>query len=104
MSTKFKKGESGNPKGRPLKAINKIARPVKESVSEFLTEKFEELPKLWEQLKPGEQARLLVDLLPYIAPKMQAVEMSGSINFSGMSEAELDLVALKLYENEKQGK
>lgn len=102
MKQGFKKNDPRiNRSGRPPKAINKIARPVKESIAEFLNEKFEELPRIWAQLKPMEQARLIVDLMPYVVPKLQATTLDGNINLSGLSEAELDQIALKLYQNEK---
>ncbi|NLO04103.1 MAG: hypothetical protein GX126_17610 [Bacteroidales bacterium] len=98
----FKPGQSGNPAGRPPKAINKISRPVKESVADFLTEKFEELPEIWQKLKPREQARLLIDLLPYVASKMQAVSLDANINFDALSETELDIIINKIFDNEKK--
>jgi len=103
MAKGFVKGQSGNPAGRPPKAINKIARPVKESIADFLNEKFAELPRIWPNLKPMEQARLIVDLMPYVVPKLQATTLDGNINFSGMSEAEIDAIAIKLYNHEKNG-
>ncbi|NLA48902.1 MAG: hypothetical protein GX876_05500 [Bacteroidales bacterium] len=100
--TQFKKGQSGNPAGRPPKALNKISRPVKESIADFLTEKFEELPGIWLKLKPREQARLIIDLLPYVASKMQAVALDANINFGALSESELDLIINKIFDNEKK--
>lgn len=100
--TQFKKGQSGNPAGRPPGALNRIAKPVKERISDFLTEKFGELPTIWERLEPKEQARLLVDLLPYSVPKMQAIQMDADINFSNMSENDLDEIVKRLLDNENR--
>lgn len=37
MDTKFKRGQSGNPNGRPKGAKDKIARSVKENMEETIT-------------------------------------------------------------------
>ena len=102
MSTRFKKGQSGNPAGRPKGAPNKITRPLKAVISEFLTEKFEELPDLWQKLDAKERARFLIDLLPYIIPRIAAVELSGEIALNRLTEEDIDLLALKLLQNENR--
>ncbi len=101
MSTKFKPGQSGNPRGRPKAATNKVGRPLKSTISAFLTEQFQELPGLYKSLKPAEKARMLIDLLPYALPKLQSIAVDGELNLSGLSEADIDRIAYKLMNNEK---
>jgi hypothetical protein len=90
----FKPGQSGNIKGRPPKAINKVARPLKMRISEFLDQRFNELPGIWSKLPPKEKARLFVDLLPFIMPKMTNVDLD--MNFSQLSEQDLDMIIAKM--------
>ena len=90
----YKPGQSGNPKGRPPKALNKVARPLKMRISEFLDQRFNELPGIWDQLKPKERAQLFIDLLPYIMPKMTNIDLD--MNFAQLSETDIDRIIEKL--------
>lgn len=97
MKGRYKPGQSGNPQGRPKGAINKLARPSKEILSEFLNTALEELPTIWAKLKPREKAQLLRDLLPFELAKMQSVSVSGEVSFKEMPEEQLDTLAIKIY-------
>jgi hypothetical protein len=71
MSTEVKKG-----KGRPKGATNRISRELKESINEILNLKVSnsfEFNRLWNELKPSEQAKLIVELLKYALPQPQPV-------------------------------
>lgn len=92
----FQKGRSGNPNGRPPKAINKISRSAKEQISDFINEKFAEIPKVWKELPVRDKVRLLVDLLPYVVPKMAAITVDADVNINALNEAEIDMLAKKL--------
>jgi hypothetical protein len=104
MRGKFKPGESGNPKGRPRGATNKLGRSSKEILSEFLNTALDELPEIWKALKPREKAQLLRDLIPFELPKMQSVAVSGEIDVKGMTEEQTDLIAQKIFEYGKDCK
>ncbi|MEI6050057.1 MAG: DUF5681 domain-containing protein [Bacteroidota bacterium] len=71
---KFKQGQSGNPNGRKKGAINKVAKPVKEQLSNFLNEKLSELPAIWNKLTPRDRAGFIKDMIPYFIPRMQSIE------------------------------
>lgn len=73
---RFQKGISGNPTGRPKGSTNTLSGSVKESISEFVLQQVENLPELWEQLKPREQARLLCSLLKFIVPIQKEIEQA----------------------------
>jgi hypothetical protein len=93
---KFKQGQSGNPAGRKKGAINKIARPIKEQMANFLNEKIQELPAIWLKLSPRDKAQFLKDLWPYYMARLQAVEITGDINFQALPEYQLDQFAERL--------
>ena len=93
---KFKQGQSGNPTGRKKGAINKVARPIKEQLSDFLIKKIQELPEIWKKLTPRDKAQFLKDLWPYYMARLQSVELSGDVNFHALPEYQLDQFAEKL--------
>ena len=71
-SGRFKQGHAGLKKPG---STNKIAGEIKTKLAEFLQKRFDELPDLFNNLKPGEKARLLSDLLQYVLPKNKEVHI-----------------------------
>jgi hypothetical protein len=69
---KFKKGESGNPKGRPPGAPNKTTVAVRESLEIALKGEIEKIPGLLRELDAKDRLEAISRLLPYISPKLQA--------------------------------
>lgn len=96
------KGRTNNPSGRKRAVPNKIGRTVKEQIKLFVEAKMWELPMLWEKLTPKEKSQLLVNLIPYLEAKLQAVAITGEINFQTLSEQQLDEIAFKLINNTKK--
>ena len=94
MAKGFVKGQSGNPAGRPQKAINKISRPLKMRISDFLETHFSDIETLWLKLPPKEKARLFTDLLPYVVPRMSNIDLD--MNFDKLSEEDLNRIVDRL--------
>ena len=95
------KGRTNNPSGRKKGIPNKVGRTVKEQIKTFVEAKMLELPALWLKLTPKEKAQLLTNLLPYIEAKMQAVAVSGQIDFNSLSESEIDAIGYILLNKTK---
>lgn len=91
------KGRTNNPSGRKKSVPNKIGRTVKEQIKSFVEAKLLELPMIWEKLTPKEKSQLLTNLIPYLEAKLQAVAVSGEMNFQALPESDLDSIAFKLY-------
>ena len=94
---KFKQGKSGNPAGRPQGAGNKISVPIKTQLFDFLNDKIQELPAIWEKLTPRDKAQFIKDLWPYYMAKLQSIEVQ--TEFDTLTDDQLD----KLYEKVKRG-
>lgn len=98
----FEPGVSGNPEGRPSGVPNKIARPIKEQLSNFLNDKIQELPAIWLKLSPRDKAQFLKDLLPFFLQKLQAISVE--LEFEKLTDEQLEILCNQLIkkENEKR--
>ena len=90
----FKKGKSGNPKGKPPGALNNTTKELREMVSNFLLNNFEQVVQDFQELKPKERARLYCDLLQYGLPRLQNVSMD--LEFDKMTDQQLDKIIHEL--------
>ena len=71
---RYKKGESGNPKGRPRGSKNKTNEEIKTWLLRFISDHRDELVEGWGDLEPSDKFRYFATLLNYILPKQQAIK------------------------------
>ena len=70
--TKFKKGCSGNPQGRPIGAKNRVKTQVVEMLGNFLADNASTIQSLFDELTdPRDKLKFIVSVLPFIIPKQQ---------------------------------
>jgi hypothetical protein len=94
----FEPGKSGNPNGRPKGSLNKTSSELREKITLFLNENFENVQKEFESLQGRDKVKMYTDLLPYGTPKLQ--NMSLNPDFDSMSEEQLDQIINALLERQ----
>lgn len=65
---RFKKGESGNPDGRPKGARNRTTAEMQRALLKLIDENIDQLAKDMKQLSPYQRATLMVALAKHIIP------------------------------------
>lgn len=72
---KFEKGQSGNPKGKPIGAISKDTRRFKEALNNMLEYAADDMISWLEQIEePKQRFDILKDFAEYIYPKLARQE------------------------------
>ena len=95
--SKFKKGVSGNPEGRPKGARNRTTEEVRKLLQTFVEGKFAELDTIWKELEAKEKVNFLNMLLRHTLP-------APIQDISQFSEDDLDILIARLekkYNHEK---
>lgn len=91
----FEKGESGNPAGRPKGSLNKTAKDLRQMITDFLVENFEEVQKCFNEIPPKEKIKVYCKLLAFALPKLRA---SDELMMERLTDQELDELFEKLKE------
>ncbi len=76
MATGIKTG------GRSLGTPNKLTKELRERISDFLNDNWEQVEKDFKVLEPEKRVLIFEKLLSYTLPKMQSVQMSAEITDS----------------------
>ncbi|HQO43924.1 MAG TPA: hypothetical protein PLY12_13155, partial [Bacillota bacterium] len=80
----------------PPGTLNKLSRDMKQTIHEFLTENWDEVVIEFHKLKGKDKLNFYKDMMQYDLPKMQAMAVSGELNFKEMPEEAIDRIADKL--------
>ena len=93
----LRKGMTNNKQGKPKGAVNKLSKDMRQTITDFLQDHWPEVEKEFSKLKGRDKVNFYRDLLQYSIPKMQAVAVSGEVNFQTWPENQLDDLADRLY-------
>jgi hypothetical protein len=93
----FKKGQSGNIKGRTKGSPNRTTKQLRESIASFLDNNFQRLENDFELLPPRDRIKFYCDLLQYGLPKLQSVQLES--DFEYLTDMQIDKIINELKSN-----
>ncbi|MGO3181233.1 MAG: hypothetical protein ACTIJ9_00220 [Aequorivita sp.] len=71
----MKKKKTG---GRKAGTPNKTTQEIRDFMQGFLSEKFESLDEVFEQLEPKDKINAIIKMLPYLVPKQMQMDVSAT--------------------------
>ena len=83
--TKFKKGQSGNPNGRPKGALNRSTEQMKLTIARAVNSSLNSLQEDLERIRkedPEKAIQLSTKLLEYTLPKMKSIHMNAQVELN----------------------
>jgi len=72
----YAKGESGNLRGRPKGSVNKTTLELRDKLNNLHQKNYEYILNEIDNLTMRQRLQLNKDLLPYISPKLSAIEVT----------------------------
>ena len=73
----FKKGKSGNKDGRPMGSPNHLTQETRLLLKQVIEKEIENIELYLSRIKkPETKLKLLIDLLPYVLPKLQNTNLT----------------------------
>lgn len=89
-------GAKGQPKtgGRQKGTPNKVRDGLRERISNFAEENFDEVVEAWKQIQePDKKIKAYNDICAYALPKLQAVQLDANVNRASSIEDDLRALA-----------
>ena len=89
-------GAKGQPKtgGRQKGTPNKVKDGLRERISNFAEENFDEVVEAWKQIQePDKKIKAYNDICAYALPKLQAVQLDANVNRASSIEDDLRALA-----------
>lgn len=87
----FKKGKSGNPKGRPKGKPNKATGSLRDFVAKLIDENRNQIRTDIASLGPKERLQMIERLMQYVIPKMES--KTNELRFEHLTDSDLSSIA-----------
>ena len=81
-----KKGQTGNPNGRPKGIPNKVTKDVRQLLNDIVQRNIANIEDDLKELSSKERLQIITGLLPFVVPKLQNIEAMIEQSKLGVSE------------------
>jgi hypothetical protein len=96
----FKKGQSGNPAGKPKGVKSKSVETLRNTLNDFLHANLPSIQKEFNKLDSRDKLDFINKILAYSLPKLQSVSMDAEFDFKQLSDSDLDRIINKIIKND----
>ncbi|QMU28121.1 hypothetical protein [Adhaeribacter radiodurans] len=88
----LKEGQTNNPNGRPLGSSNKTTKGMRERITAFLDDNFDQIQEDFGKVKPKEKLDFYVKLMQYSLPSLKAIEHNSIVTnkLDNLNDRQLD--------------
>lgn len=93
--TQYKKGQSGNPNGRPKGSVDEKKAYIRDWVMSIIGANGKRLEQNFQRLSRKEQWRVITQLLPYVLPRQHEAIVDANMQVTTPEPITLRLVASK---------
>lgn len=91
----YKKGQSGNIKGRESGTPNKVNKFLREEIINFVSDNFSIVQDDFKKLQPRERVKFYIDLLSYCLPRLESISIN-ELGLETLTDKQLDQIIHKL--------
>ena len=95
----FKKGQSGNPKGRPKGTLSGKTKCLQEWGAYFCASKAQTMLEIFDRLPLSKKCDFYSKIYQHIVPKRTETKVKGDIKFSQLSDDEVDNIVEQISTN-----
>lgn len=94
--TQFKKGESGNPKGRPRGSTGEKTKYIRDWLTSLIGSNAQSLTENFKHLPSKDKWRVIAQIMPYVISKQTEMKLKADVNFSQLSDEQVDNIISKI--------